>query len=192
MAPSTTGKRPRLTRDDWVRGAFRLGIEVGFDRLAVEPLAAAMGATKGSFYWHFADRNALIEALLDAWERDATQGVIAAVDAYPTPERLPRLLRTTFDAGENERLESALFAAADEQIIERTRATHEIRIAYTAGLLRDLGLPDDQASARARMIYAAFLGHLQLLRGPRLPEAGHAAMLEELIATAVPPPGGGC
>ena len=65
--------------------------------MAVEPLAKGLGTTKGSFYWHFADRNALLEATLGLWERRDTDQVIAAVDeARDAVTRLRHLLRLTF------------------------------------------------------------------------------------------------
>src|SRR3954453_8612881 len=76
----TVGKRASLTSDDWTRAALEALARGGLAAVAVEPLAKELGATKGSFYWHFADRSALLEAALDLWERRDTDRVIAAVD----------------------------------------------------------------------------------------------------------------
>ena len=61
----------------WLRG--------GVAAVAVEPLAKVLQTTKGSFYWHFADRNALLEATLELWELRDTDRVMASLDETRTP-----------------------------------------------------------------------------------------------------------
>ena len=73
--------RSRLSRDDWTAAALRALAAGGLAAVAIEPLAAALGATKGSGYWHFANRAALVSATLERWEHDNTAAVIAQVDS---------------------------------------------------------------------------------------------------------------
>lgn len=63
--PKENAQRTRLSRADWIEAATRFGVERGFDDLAVEPLAARLGTTKGSFYWHFANRADLLDAVME-------------------------------------------------------------------------------------------------------------------------------
>src|SRR5689334_10739231 len=65
----------RLDAEAWVTAAFDALAEGGIDAVRVEPLAKALAITKGSFYWHFADRRALIDAMLTTW----AEGRIAAI-----------------------------------------------------------------------------------------------------------------
>ncbi|HKQ56888.1 MAG TPA: helix-turn-helix domain-containing protein, partial [Candidatus Eisenbacteria bacterium] len=58
------------TRADWLRAARLALLHQGRDAVRVEPLARTLGVTKGSFYWHFKDRRALLEALLREWEEE--------------------------------------------------------------------------------------------------------------------------
>src|SRR3954454_3334283 len=91
------GKRESLTAADWSEAALRALAHGGLTAVAVEPLAKALGTTKGSFYWHFADRNALLEAALALWERRDTEGVIAALEeTNDVATRLRNLLRLAF------------------------------------------------------------------------------------------------
>src|SRR6266699_616553 len=62
-------ERKTLTRADWTGAALDALARDGLRAVAVEPLAERLGATKGSFYWHFRDRNALLEAAVAQWER---------------------------------------------------------------------------------------------------------------------------
>ena len=57
------------TGADWLKAARLALLHRGPDAVRVEPLARGLGVTKGSFYWHFKDRNALLEALLRALAR---------------------------------------------------------------------------------------------------------------------------
>ena len=91
------GKRESLTAADWTRAALSALARGGLPAVAVEPLAKELGATKGSFYWHFADRQALLEATLELWERRDTDQVIAAIDETQDVEtRLRNLLHLAF------------------------------------------------------------------------------------------------
>src|SRR5262249_5066172 len=87
--------RTRLSRQAWVDAALEAIAEGGLASVAVVPLAERLGATKGSFYWHFPNRQALVEAALAAWEQTTTTGVIAEVEgASQDPSRQTRLLFT--------------------------------------------------------------------------------------------------
>ena len=81
--------RQVLSPADWSRAAFRALALGGVEAVAVEPIAAELGATKGSFYWHFKNRDALIAATLEEWERRLTDTVIERLERSADPaERL--------------------------------------------------------------------------------------------------------
>src|ERR1043165_5052884 len=101
----------RLSAESWAAAALDALIEDGVPAVAVEPLAVRLGATKGSFYWHFVNRDALVEAALALWERDRTEAVIAAMDAEPDPARRLHRLFTTVGSGRGDAVEANLLAA---------------------------------------------------------------------------------
>jgi AcrR family transcriptional regulator len=155
----------------------------GLTAVAVEPLAKALGTTKGSFYWHFADRNALIEAALERWEQRDTDRVIAAVERAPdVASRLRELLRLVFTAVAGDSgasagsVELALQASAGHPPVARTLArVTERRLGYLHSLFRELGLSEQRARDRSLLAYTAFLGHAQLAHStPKLMPAGRA------------------
>src|SRR5215203_1169543 len=74
------GKRESLTAQDWTQAALEALARGGLAAVAVEPIAKSLGTTKGSFYWHFRDRNALVESALALWEQRDTDRVIEAID----------------------------------------------------------------------------------------------------------------
>src|SRR6478736_6663899 len=74
--PGGSGADGRLARSDWVTAGLRMLAERGIDAVAVEPLCQRLGVTKGSFYWHFADRAALHAAMLDLWRERGTAEIV--------------------------------------------------------------------------------------------------------------------
>jgi AcrR family transcriptional regulator len=164
------GKREVLTADDWTAAALEALAAGGLAAVAVEPLAKRLGATKGSFYWHFTDRNALIAATLARWERRDTELVITEVEQEgDATERLRRLLELAFRTARTGAsqgtgsVELALQANATHPLVEPSlRRVTERRIAYLTALFTELGLSPARARNRGLLAYSAYLGQAQL------------------------------
>ncbi|KMO94572.1 TetR/AcrR family transcriptional regulator [Streptomyces roseus] len=157
--------RKRLTADDWADAALAALVERGLAAVAVEPLAAELGTTKGSFYWHFANRDALVAAALARWEESSTERVIQAMDAVePDPAaRLDALLRRATVAAVDDPREVRLLAASDHPEVAAALArVTERRIGYLAHLFELLGFPAPEARRRGSFAYTSYLGHAQL------------------------------
>lgn len=156
----------RLTADDWAQAALDALGEGGLAAVAVEPLAKRLGATKGSFYWHFKDRAALVDAVLARWERRGTQDVIDELDQLPGPaERLQQLFTHVIDYAAQGREDLALLASVDQPAVAAAMSrVAERRIAYVATQLRLLGVPDPQAHTRAAVAVSIYHGFNQLAR----------------------------
>jgi AcrR family transcriptional regulator len=157
------GQRP-LAPDDWARAALAAIARGGVDAVAVETVAAELGATKGSFYWHFKNRDALIQAALDRWERGSTEAVIEQLEQEPDPaRRLRKLLAAAFELGPTDRAEIALLASPDHPAALRAvRRVAERRIAYIARQLESLGWSPENALDRAVLMYYMYVGNLQM------------------------------
>lgn len=156
--------RARLTAQDWADAALAAVGEGGLAAIAVEPLAARLGATKGSFYWHFTSRAALIEAALTRWEQTATDAIIVTTEADPDPERRLRTLFTRVaDAASGNPVELALLSsAAHPQVAAALHRVTERRMEYVARLFAELGFPPEEARRRSLLAYSTYLGHAQL------------------------------
>ncbi|GAA3788482.1 TetR/AcrR family transcriptional regulator [Streptomyces coacervatus] len=165
-------KKPRLTALDWAEAALTAIREGGgLAAVAVEPLATRLGTTKGSFYWHFTNREALIEAALARWVEANTDEIIAAVETEPDPEhRLRALFKRVTKPGTADPLELSLLASTDHpQVAAALRQVTERRIDYLTGLFADVGFTEDEARERGLMAYSFYLGHSQL--GHAVPSA---------------------
>lgn len=152
--------------DAWVAEATRVLATAGPDAVRVEALAARLGVTKGGFYWHFADRGALLERVLDEWEHALVDDIITQVDSDATEPaaRLRRLFELANQFARSEHgpaLELAIreWARRDESVAKRLRRVDSRRMAYLRTLFRDLGLPDDEAEARSFLAFTLFVGN---------------------------------
>jgi AcrR family transcriptional regulator len=164
--------RPRRSRLDavaWIEAAFEALARDGFDAVRVEPLAQALGVTKGSFYWHFADRDALLAALFARW----AEGRVAAIraetnsgaDARATLYRLIEL----YARGPNTRglaIELAIrgLARCDARAAAAVNAVDAERLARVAALFEGLGHKAANAEARAFLFYAFVFGQSLIAR----------------------------
>src|SRR5215211_1580023 len=83
--PAEPPRADRLRAEDWTKAALAAIAEKGVANVSIERLARELGATKGSFYWHFKDRPALIAAALDRWERDYTDRIIERLSEIDDP-----------------------------------------------------------------------------------------------------------
>ena len=161
MAMTSTRK---LTAEDWAQAALDALAVGGLSAVAVEPLATRLGTTKGSFYWHFDSRGALVEAALRRWEAEHTEGVIALLADEPDPaRRLRRLLGLVVSYSRHDRIELALLGAVDDPLVaDSLRRATDRRIGYVAEQYALLGHPRRAAERRAVTAVSVYLGHLQL------------------------------
>jgi AcrR family transcriptional regulator len=157
-------RKTGLSPDDWARAALAAIARGGVGAVAVETIAAELGATKGSFYWHFKNRDALIQAALDRWEHGRTAAVIEELEQEPDPaRRLRKLLTAAFELAPADRAEIALLANPDHLAARRTvRRVAERRIAYIARQLEALGRNPADALDRAVLMYYMYVGYLQM------------------------------
>jgi AcrR family transcriptional regulator len=170
----------RLSRDDWASAALDALSTGGLAAVAVEPLAARLGATKGSFYWHFRSRDELIAAALELWRQASTTAVIERLEAggAPPEQRLRQLITHVFAPPARTAADLALLADADHPLVAPALAeVTDQRLGYITTLFRQLGLPPARARRRALFAYSAYLGQLQLLRSAPdlLPKPGPAS-----------------
>ena len=160
-AQGKAGAETKAGASDWISVGLALLGQAGIEAVRVEPLAAKLGVTKGSFYWHFKDRDALHMAMLEAWRADTTRNVIARVEAESAgkSERLKLLIGLATRNTGLARLEIAIRAWA--KIDQRVAGGGEIdrqRMDYVASLLRDLGIEPRTARLRAKLLYLALIG----------------------------------
>ena len=154
----------RLNHHDWIDEGLRTLLRSGVEAVRVEPLALALNVTKGSFYWHFKDRPALLMAMLEAWQVRATNAVIDEVEETggDAIQRLTTLF--TIVSRADGRLERAVrnWAAHDDMAKAALGAVDHRRFSYLETLFRALGFEEDDALARARLCHQSVIGQFAL------------------------------
>jgi AcrR family transcriptional regulator len=186
--------KARLSRDDWERAALDAIADGGIGAVAVEPLAAALGVTKGSFYAHFPSRDALIEATLARWERSHGES-LSELDAIADPAvRLERIMLaaiTFSQSGAPSAHRRLLGELGDERVRAAVARMDSARVARLTATYRELGFTPQRAERRARLAYATYVGLLQMADGApneRLDSREIAALVRELRGTLLAPP----
>ncbi|WP_193319004.1 TetR/AcrR family transcriptional regulator [Nonomuraea phyllanthi] len=176
----------RLNADDWARAALDALAEGGLAAVAVEPVAVRLGVSKGSFYWHFPNRQALVEAALERWEAE-TEAVIAGLERLRDPvERMRVLMERAFGDGRDAAISFRLISEVDDAVTGAgssgvgavVRRVSERRLAYIRAALEEAGQAPEEAARRALAAYAGYLGLAALARiGVAADGAGHLADL---------------
>jgi AcrR family transcriptional regulator len=160
-------ERTRLGKSEWLRAARLALLHGGPGAVRVEQLARTLGATKGSFYWHFKDRNEILEALLREWEEETTALTAQALEKPAAREALLSILeevkQRVFLSEKGEApSDAAMFtwASVSSEVRKRVNKTEKRRLEL---LTRLSGDPD-----RAEYAYLALVGFL--MRRRRVPE----------------------
>jgi AcrR family transcriptional regulator len=194
MAGQKASGQRRLTRDDWIAAALAAIADGGLAAVGVEPLAARLGATKGSFYWHFENRDALLEAAIRRWEKETTTDVVAEITAArdAPASQFRRLVAGVIERAEQDRVGPALLASATHPAVAPAlQRITAVRLSLITTVLRRLGLPPAEARRRALLAYSAYLGHGQLAHSTPavLPatRAGRRAYLDDAIRALTTP-----
>ena len=169
----------QLSANDWIDHGLKALARSGFTALKAEPLAKAMGVSRGSFYWHFADLGAFHAGILKRWREIAAERMIADVEADRAAEPLRSLLHRTF--GARLQLERAVrnWATFDTAAQAAVRAIDRRRLDYIEELLVEHGLTAAVAQPRAQILYWTFLGFA--LSDTSVPTAQMRATLDELL-----------
>ncbi|MCP8937637.1 TetR/AcrR family transcriptional regulator [Alsobacter sp. SYSU M60028] len=157
----------RLGRADWIAAARATLIEQGVAAVKVDALARRLGVTRGSFYWHFKSRDALLSALREEWRRSTVAPFAEALesDRDRPAVQLLRFCRVWLDEKRYDpRFDAALrdWARSAPEVDRLVRAADDERLDMLRGLFARLGYEAREAEARARILYYHQVGHYAL------------------------------
>jgi AcrR family transcriptional regulator len=152
----------RTPRHRWVEEGLRTLAAGGPDAVRVEALAQALGVTKGGFYGHFADRGALLEEMLDSWERMSTDEVLDRVERHGGDVRAKiRLAGALTFSPDLLPIDLAIrdWARRDRAVAERLRRVDNRRMDYLRVLFGAISGSEDEAEARSMLAFSLVIGH---------------------------------
>lgn len=175
MEPVQNERGWRGSAEGWLDAAYDLLVEGGVEAVKILPLAARLGLSRTSFYWHFPDREALLAGLIERWKSRNTGALVAQahvpaatvaeamlniIDCWITPEM--------FDAP----LEFAIrtWAQTDAGVARELAQADETRLAALAGIFTRFGFAPVEAETRARAIYLTQIGYISMRTRETLPE----------------------
>jgi AcrR family transcriptional regulator len=153
----------RTPRSRWIDEGLEALAAGGPDAVRIESLARALGVTKGGFYGYFADRRALLEEMLDTWERVSVDEAIARVergggDAKAKLHRLSALAAPR--GGQPLTIDLAVrdWARRDKRVARRLKRVDNRRMEYLRSLFRALSRDEDDVEARCLLFYSLWIG----------------------------------
>jgi AcrR family transcriptional regulator len=185
---ATTGKLRAgvvmRTAEDWEEAALDAIASGGVGSVAIPELARSLGVTKGSFYWHFQNLQALIAKALHRWEAaDAT--ILEELSETKDPrERLAAAFHEAMLQQRAHALYVTLATSAHAQVPAALRRVADRRIDFLVAAYRDLGFAPQKAHVRAQLAYAAYIGLLHLRR-QSLASKRNSAQLDAFVAHAI-------
>ncbi|HEV2791423.1 MAG TPA: helix-turn-helix domain-containing protein [Solirubrobacterales bacterium] len=153
----------RTPRGRWVEEGLRALAAGGPDAVRVEALAQALGVTKGGFYWHFENRRALLEEMLDRWERESVAEAIEQVEGGggDTRSKLRRLFALA--ASHDELLMTDLavrdWARRDKAVATRLRRVDNQRMDYLRRQFRAFCPDPDEVESRCMTVASLWIGN---------------------------------
>jgi AcrR family transcriptional regulator len=161
----TPTRKTSLSSQDWVDIASDILADKGIDAVRVEPLARKLKVTKGSFYWHFANRQELLNAVLNMWRKRATSEVIKRLNSskLPAEERLYELLQFPkhgSHAIQGANLENAIrqWAKHDVTVKQAVDEVDQHRLVFIENIYEELGFTQKDAKTKAVFFYCMMQG----------------------------------
>jgi AcrR family transcriptional regulator len=156
MAPPT-----RTPRSKWIEQGLRDLAAGGPDAVRIEPLARALGVTRGGFYWHFDDRRALLDEMLDTWERTTTEAVIERLESEggDAMAKLRRLFALASRGVLMTDLAVRDWSRHDQTVAERLRRVDNRRMEYLRSLFGELCSDADDVEARCLLAFSLLIGN---------------------------------
>ena len=179
-AAAADAVRSALTPERWIEAATEVLVDHGIDSVRVDTLAQQLRVTRGSFYWHFRDREELLRRVLQAWRELATEQLTRRLESARDDPRdqLRDLISLPFrgrSAVRAARIELAIRAWARRDAMARAFVDEAdaARIGYIAQVFSSLGFAIAEARSRAFLLYSYELAEA-LLSAP-----GSAALRQE-------------
>ncbi len=186
--------RTPLTPESWIEAATQVLVDQGIDHVRVDVLATQLGVTRGSFYWHFRDREDLLRRVLQAWRESATEQITRRLENASTDphEQLRDVVSLPFRgraAVRAARIELAIraWARRDEMARLAVDEADAARIAYHTQVLTALGFAPPEASLRAFVLYGYEVAESMLSRqGTAAQKQARCALMLRLATQPVP------
>ena len=155
--------RVHLDRHVWTEATLHAIAAEGLQGVVVETLARTLGVTKGSFYWHFANRAALLSAAVARWETSETRMLGPVAGTISDVGRRLLVLTQRAHCEPRLRLTRAFNAAVGHPLVGPAVArVARSRVSFLAECLAAMGMDKAEAMQDAQIAYASYLGAAEM------------------------------
>ena len=150
----------KLGRQDWLNIGIQTLIEKGIEAVRVDPLAKLLSVTRGSFYWHFKNRDDLLEEILNEWEARNTKKIIEQIEGLNSSPSSKLLSLLEIAAEDDNLLEKAVrvWSVNDVGAAAAIARIDQQRLDYLQNLFLQLGFSEIHSKVRAQIAYSVRLG----------------------------------
>jgi len=159
--------KQRVSKDQWLQAALDSLLETGVNGIAVERLARKLGTSKSGFYWHFKNRNDLLDHILNYWEAEFTNTVINNISHLD--ESAEKKLQITSEMIMQHQLGKydmafRTWGNEDNEVRNKIKKIDRKRLKYICRLFSDLGFRGEEPENRASLfiLYHAYLDSMFL------------------------------
>ncbi len=161
-------KRRKLTKQDWLKEGMRALGEKGIESIRVENLCERQNVTRGSFYWHFQDREDFLTSILSHWMERETYGIIHRVEKLGgNPYQKIENLFAEANSGKvdfSTELAIRLWARSDKEVAKLVEKVDEDRFVYMVDRFLEMGLSKNDATQRSFAVYSLIFGEAMIRR----------------------------
>jgi AcrR family transcriptional regulator len=184
------GKLSKLGREDWIRMGTKILIERGIEAVKIDSIAKQLNVTRGSFYWHFKNRDVFLLTILQEWETRRAADVMAQLEALICSPSAKLLKLFDLVAQENTQLEKAIriWAIKDSRVAALIEQVDRQQLNDLKNLFSQLGFPELEAKSRAQIVYAIRLAWFVIAVPDDSAElAIEVAIVHRLLIQMIPP-----
>jgi len=149
----------KLGRQDWLNIGIQTLIEKGIEAVRVDPLAKLLNVTRGSFYWHFKNRDDLLKEILNEWEARNTKNIIKQIEGLNSSPSAKLLSLLEIAAKDDNLLEKAIrvWSVNDARAVGAITRIDQQRLDYLQNLFVQLGFSQIDSKVRAQIAYSVRL-----------------------------------
>lgn len=184
-------KKKSLTAQDWQEAALNVIAHQGVGSVAVEPLARALGVTKGSFYWHFSNRMDLVKQALKRWRDNDNKLIEQNILPIKNPKkRLLAWFKLSAEPIQSHLIYSTLLADRSHPLISKILKEITLeRLAHLQKSYKDMGYDNARAKSQSLLAYSVYVGFLHMAKTlyGSLPGSSEAEEYAQFVAKQLIP-----
>ncbi len=155
------------TKEDWIVLGYKQFADKGIDGLIVERMAKKLRVNKSSFYWHFTNKQAFVQAIIQYWEMLSTSKIIEQVNKASSPmNQFEKLIELSFLKDDEIDFFFYLkkYAQGNPPLTDTITRLDQQRIQFTADLLQGLGYTVNDAAIKSSIFYKYLIGYHEMIR----------------------------